>query len=192
MDKADQKKEERERVDRQPIASEAELVEAKAKLELMTKELQAAKMEKFESDSAASQLKSKPESVEKKPFILEQGRKHTLAMVSQTAVGDQSLAGRIEVVNSELIEKISNQIGMLSQFVQSEVDILRKGLERSLILTNARTPIPMLSAQVLGALLAQNVLQPTHPAQHGRHAWSHRSSSAICTSPDHYLPHGCD
>lgn len=65
---------------------------------------------------------------------------------------------------SKILENVTTQLETtLSTYVHSEVDNIKTAFEKLCIIINIRSPAPILSAHVLGALMAQGVLRAAQP-----------------------------
>lgn len=90
---------------------------------------------------------------------MQSGRGHG----GQVAISGPSSSEAHTPICLEVVEEINKKISDLSNIVQEEMRTMKKGFEKSLILTNATSLSPVLSAQLLAGLLAQGLLPKVQP-----------------------------
>lgn len=141
-------------------ASKKELSASAERIAKLEEELKAVKAERAQADDLARQIRAKLSSMETKLTMSEKELKAAVAMVGKAAVAMQFSTGT-EVrtpVNSAMLEEVKQIVENLSQSVQEELKQVKNLIDRSIIITNMQSPALVLSAQLLGWLIAQGLL----------------------------------
>lgn len=121
------------------------------------------KKERAEADNNARQLWEKLLSVERKFAASEKERVAAVAMVGQVAVSSQSGSEAHTPIRNEKVEDVKKIIDDLAKSVHGEMKAVRTLIDRSIVISNAKSPTPVFSAQLFIGLLAQGLLVKVQP-----------------------------